>query len=53
MEKRSSILAWKIPRTEEPGNLQSMSLKELDRTEHGFLLAQSTKSLLAIRETRV
>ena len=29
----SSILAWKIPQTEEPGRLQSMGLqKELDMT---------------------
>ena len=36
MATHSSILAWKIPRTEELGNLQSMSRKELDRTEHSF-----------------
>ena len=30
----SSILAWKIPWTEEPGGLQSMGHKELDSTEH-------------------
>ena len=29
----SSILAWRIPWTEEPGGLQSMSHKELDTTE--------------------
>ena len=29
----SSILAWKIPWTEEPGRLQSMDHKELDMTE--------------------
>ena len=28
----SSILAWKIPGTEEPGRLQSMGLQELDIT---------------------
>ena len=28
-----NILAWKIPRTEEPGRLQSMGHKELDTTE--------------------
>ena len=28
----SSILAWRIPRTEEPGRLQSSGLKESDRT---------------------
>ena len=26
----SSILAWEIPRTEEPGRLQSMGCEELD-----------------------
>ena len=29
----SSILAWRIPWTEEPGGLQSMGHKELDMTE--------------------
>ena len=29
----SSILAWRIPWTEEPGGLQSMGHKESDRTE--------------------
>ena len=33
MEIDSSILAWKIPWTVEPGRLQSMSVKELDMTE--------------------
>ena len=28
----SSIIAWRIPRTEEPGGLQSMGLQELDTT---------------------
>ena len=28
----SSILAWKIPRTEEPGRLQSMGSQESDTT---------------------
>ena len=28
----SSILAWKIPWTEEPGSLQSMGLQELNTT---------------------
>ena len=28
-----SILAWRIPRTEEPGQLQSMGCKESDTTE--------------------
>ena len=28
----SSILAWKIPRTEEPGGLQFIGSQELDLT---------------------
>ena len=28
----SSILAWKIPRTKEPGGLQSIRSQELDTT---------------------
>ena len=28
----SSVLAWKIPWTEEPGGLQSMGSQELDTT---------------------
>ena len=31
MATRSSVLAWKTPRTEEPGELQS---KELQRLRH-------------------
>ena len=30
MATHSSILAWRIPWTEEPGRLQSMGSKELD-----------------------
>ena len=33
MATQPSILAWKIPWTEEPGRLQSMGLQELDMTE--------------------
>ena len=32
MATHSSILAWRIPWTEEPGKLQSMALQELDMT---------------------
>ena len=31
MATPSSILAWEIPWTEEPGGLQSMELQKLDR----------------------
>ena len=34
MKTHSSILAWRIPWTVEPGGLQSMVLKELEITEH-------------------
>ena len=33
MATHSSILAWRIPWTEEPGGLQSKDCKELDTTE--------------------
>ena len=33
MAAHSSILAWEIPWTEEPGGLQSMGSKESDTTE--------------------
>ena len=33
MATHSSILAWRIPWTEEPGGLQSMGSKESDTTE--------------------
>ena len=33
MATHSSILVWRIPWTEEPGELQSMGGKELDMTE--------------------
>ena len=33
MAIHSSILAWEIPWTEEPGGLQSMELQELGMTE--------------------
>ena len=32
MTTHSSILAWEIPWTEEPGGLQFTGLQELDRT---------------------
>ena len=33
MATHFSILAWKIPWTEEPGRLQTMDRKESDTTE--------------------
>ena len=34
MATRSSILAWKIPRTEEPGGYGPWGRKESDTTKH-------------------
>ena len=34
MATHSSILAWRIPRTEEPGGLRSTGSQESDLTEH-------------------
>ena len=34
MATHPSILAWKIPWTEEPGRLQSVGLKESDMNEY-------------------
>ena len=40
MGTHSSVLAWKIPWTEEPGRLQSMRVaKEWDVTEHAGMHA--------------
>ena len=33
MATRSSILAWEIPRTEEPGGLQCKGLQRIGHTE--------------------
>ena len=34
METHSSILAWRIPWTQEPGRLRSMGSQESDTTKH-------------------
>ena len=34
MTTHSTILAWEVPWTEEPGGLQSMGSPESDMTEH-------------------
>ena len=47
MATHSSIFAWKIPWTEEPGRLQSMGRKESDTTEHHvFIYGCAGSSLL-------
>ena len=51
METGYSILAWKIPWTEEPKGLQSMGHKEMDMTEHTHPQACSMKEEEEILET--
>ena len=47
MATHSSILAWRIPWTEQPGRLQSMGLQELDMTERLFTFTLLYWSLFA------
>ena len=49
----SSILAWKIPLTEEPGGLQSMGCKESDLTEQSSMHACMHGHLKSMRYIRV
>ena len=37
----SSILAWRIPRTEEPGRLQSIRLQRVRHTEYSIIYTLS------------
>ena len=37
MATHSSVLAWRIPGTEEPGGPQSMGSQESDMAEHIFM----------------
>ena len=46
MSARSSILAWRIPQTEEPGRLQSMGLQ---RVRHDW----ATKTATALKRRRI
>ena len=39
MAAHSSILSWRIPRTEEPGELQSMGHRAPHMTEHAYVRA--------------
>ena len=50
MATHSSILAWEIPQTEEPGGLQSGDRKESERTE---ATEQSRTVLLGLRRSGV
>ena len=46
METHSSILAWRIPWTEEPGELQSMELQRVGMTDRLTPSLSSTKDKL-------
>ena len=48
MAAHSSILAWRIPWTEEPGGLQSMGLQR-DTTEHTFI--QDTHLIASVTQS--
>ena len=39
MATQSSVLAWEIPWTEEPGGLQSVGLQSKDTTEHACIVS--------------
>ena len=55
METHSSILARRIPQTEEPGGLQSMGAAELDMTgptEHKQEMAKVNIYVLGISELK-
>ena len=45
MANHSSILAWKIPWTEEPDRLQSMGRKESDKTKPTHTHSQETNNI--------
>ena len=46
----SSVLAWRIPRTEKPGGLHPWGHKELDRTERLSLTYISIFTLIEYRK---
>ena len=60
MATHTSILAWKIPRTEEPGGLQSMGVSvrlpcslifHHQRAHYYFLVAQASPLMSSIPKT--
>ena len=49
MATHSSVLAWRIPRTEEPGGLQPMGSQESDTTYQLVIVVVLVQSLSRIR----
>ena len=56
MATHSSILAWRIPWTEEPGGLQSMRLqrvrRDLAHTQHNIYILKGTKMRVSTKLSR-
>ena len=50
MTTHSSILAWKIPRTEEPGRLQCIGSQKLDTTQCSFFLSFMYNKLQSLKD---
>ena len=48
MATHSSILAWRIPRTEEPGGLQSIGLQRVGHNWSGLACSTSSQPLIII-----
>ena len=53
MATHSSILAWRIPWTEEPGGLQPMSCKQWDTTEQLHFHFSLSEELISLPEKEV
>ena len=53
MATHSSILAWRIPRREEPGGLHPWGRKELDTTEQLGTHTRQGSSLLRSKSLKV
>ena len=53
MATPSSILAWRLPWTEEPGGLHSWGLKESDTTERLTTARQSMSQEFLVLEKRL
>ena len=53
MSTHSNILAWRIPRTEEPGGLHSMELQRVNTTERLTLSLSPPREAATITYSRV
>ena len=53
MATHSSILAWEIPRTEEPGRLRSMGSQELDTIERLNYHLQNLVNILHLQHISI